>query len=268
LPSPGGLPPGPATGRLAGPATAGIPMPPLKPAKGITPLDKVIKSPQSFANQKVVLSQSYCISNAVSRQPDGTFLLPICEGRLDLQYRNNQPQIVTQRSKSFVLDLDPALAEHLIRRGAVRQTTEMPTSSPNWGNNVAIVTLGITPREGSASNALSSRIIGFEFLTNIGPKVVTLGNNKKRRRIVYSTLTFSSDQGEASGEGKAEDWAQPERVQHIANQFKDLLESQTRQMSDARWNAFENMMGRMVNQAVRDNALPPVEMPKPKRVYP
>jgi hypothetical protein len=241
----------------------------LKPAKGSVALDKLLKNPALYANQMVALARAYCIGNVCAIRPDGSVSLPIREGVLDLKFDGRRASIHTLRSTlpeaTAQVDLDPKLAAYLAGRNLLRQMTETSTN-PVWGENVAIVTMGVVKRSGSAAGAWTPCVVKFEFLVDIGPQVVTVAK-KRKRKVVYKTLTITRDRDQ-TGEGKAEDWAQQDRLLHIANQFKDIIENQQRQLSDAKWNMFNNQINSMITQGMRNAAIPPAEPPRPRRVFP
>jgi hypothetical protein len=241
----------------------------LKSAKGSVALDKLLKNPSLYANQMVALARAYCIGNVCTIRPDGSVSLPMREGMLDLKFDGRRASIHTLRSTlpeaTVQVDIDPKLAAYLAGRNLLRQTTET-SINPAWGENVAIVTVGVVKRGAPAAGQWTPCIVKFEFLVDIGPQVVTVAK-KRKRKVVYKTLTLTRDRDQ-TGEGKAEDWAQQERLLHIANQYKDIIENQARQLSDAKWNMFNNQINSMVTQGMRNAAIPPAEPPRPRRVFP
>jgi hypothetical protein len=229
------------------------------------PLEKLLKSPELYANQMVALSRVYCIAHLCSLQPDGRVTLPVIESIYDLKFSPQNIGIVTKRAKSYDLEVDPKLASRLISARRLGQVAG-PVATPVWGNNVAIVTMAVRSRPGSVATGWAPRIEKFEFLTNMGPQIVTIAR-KHRRKVVYKTVVMTAD-SEQAGEGKPDDWAQQERLLHIANQFKDLIENEARQISDARWAAFNQAVTTMINQGIRNAAQPPPMLVPRVRGYP
>ncbi len=214
------------------------------------PLEKLLANPFLYANKMVVLKRVYCIANIVTHRPDGTLTLPIIESDLVLQQDAGRASIFARRGKDFELDVDPKLAISLMKRNVLRESYTASQTPPNWGDNVAIFTVAVTPTTKSDSKDWVITIIKGEFLVNIGPDVVVIAK-KRRLKVVYKTLTITPD-GETRADGKPEDWAQPERILHIANQFKGMIENQARQLSDAKWAEFNNLLNNVINRSLID----------------
>jgi len=208
-------------------------------------LNKVLDSPEQYADQFLALAQTYCIGGVVTRRRDGSVALSVIESDLHIA-KNGSVQV--RRGKSADLDVDPKLAQELVNLKKARLKSGTPPTQQEWDEDPAILIVRVASRGESEQKEFTCCVVAFKFFSSFNFSRVP-NQFKPVLRLVYNIVTVTPD-GDSKGQGKAEEWEPLSRLGHVVNQLKQSFAQQQSAASQDRWLAVSARISSIVKAGV------------------
>ncbi len=210
-----------------------------------TPIRRVQANPELCSSVAVELSGVFRIADVIAHDSLGRMTLPLSETETDL-LDNGQSKIIKDARAD--LEVEPRLAKLMISNGLVRVIDALPSSTPKWGENPAIVSVQSAYREGK--HVLM--IVKFEFFITFVNNIVKPKNSYKRKlHIDFKTKTLTAD-GMEDGDGSREAWEKIPRLGHFVVAFEKMFERSENAKNQAERNQIDATINAAVGAWTRD----------------